>query len=223
MQTIPAKTIQKFYEGKANANILLNLSATEKKRHTNLEFSITDIAYNWSDYELQTNKEYIEWIAPEINKHLYHQFTLKNSVMKTNLINIVLRFIELIGYRMNSKGELEAYVPVIRKEKDIVVGLTNPNIYKNITKLFMLLDKLKFTYLSCMLFLAITKAMSESDNLRTTVISHPDIIKWISFQRYLNQEETQGILGIELNDWEQQFDLEVENDTDVNVNSNDAW
>lgn len=220
--SIPAKTIQKFYEGKTNANILLNLSHTEKKRDTALEFTIDNILYDWTDYQLHTNPKYIDWITPEINKHLFHQFTLKSPVMKANLIGIVLRYIELIGYRMNPQGKLEPYLPLIRKEKDITVGLANSNIYKNITRLFNLLNSLKFNYLSAVLFLAIIQATSENNNIREIVISKPDIIEWISFQTYLDQKETEAALGIVIDDWERDFDLGLNSKNETQINY-DTW
>src|SRR3989344_5731134 len=66
---------------------------------------ITDIINKWSDYDIQTNKQYIPWVFPQkIDDYDRQYFRYKN--IKNNVFNLFLRMINFFGFYIDKQWKI---------------------------------------------------------------------------------------------------------------------
>ena len=172
-----------FYQGKYPANGKKN-------------YYFNDIVNKWSDYELEINHDYIQWLFPDRTgcknpqaPHLTDQdikVFKKNIKIRSRVINATLRMLTFYGFSVNSADwSLEQKKSAGKKEHGQWIGLYSEHNYLRITRIMRFLNQIEMSFLSVIFFLAMCEAMRTDDIFKGRVESHGSLPIWMSTQKFL--------------------------------------
>lgn len=178
-----------------------------------------DIINKWSDFRLQTRKNYLSWFYPDLSsKKIIYKFRT-NVYLRKQVLRFTVRFMLFLGFTVTPELDVKNIKPIYREENGVTLGLYNPNTFLMITRILEFLREIHMSLLGALLFLCICKAIKTNPDLGH-IIGEKDVFQdWAKTQPYL--EETrftaqENLFGEELEDWEK-------NISEENIEKHDAW
>lgn len=174
-----------------------------------------DNILDWSDYKLQSDTTYINWLFPSAtsaNKGnrltpgaVYRFRTYKE--LRIGVKNAVLRFISFLGYSfVHDTLDVIEIKPLYREENGTVIGLYNSNTFEKIGKAFTFLETIRMDNLSTVLFLVVCRVMKIDPEIKALINTHSVLQGWIKTQPYLVERDRykmeEALIDTELEDWE---------------------
>jgi hypothetical protein len=173
-------------------------------------YTFNEIVNTWSDYKLQVNNNYINWLYPmkddtetKLTVGLLYKFKT-NPVLRNKVIKATFRMMLFFGYKIN-KFDVVEIKPIFRDENHIVIGFYNPNNFPKITRILNFLSIIDMQAMSCLFFLMICKAMK--DPKFNYLVKEKNILpEWLKTQTYLTTTQRHDaetkLFGEELAEWE---------------------
>jgi len=155
-----------------------------------------DIVNDWTDYDLETiGYEVTSWLFPTENPSNINEPILtdeiaklfkRDKILRLNVVKATLRFLNLYGYDIDSKGYLVQLAKhVRRRRKGVIIGLFNPLNYRRIETIMTFLNKIELSYLSMIFFLAMCTSMRSYKKLKKLVEKENALSMWINTQQFL--------------------------------------
>lgn len=177
-----------------------------------------DIIDRWSDFRLQTRKNYITWFYPDLSKKILYKFRT-NQYLRYQVLRFTVRFIYFLGFTITPDLNVENFRSIYREENGIIIGLYNPDTYPLITRIMEFLQKINMTLVSALMFLCICKAIKSNPDL-AYIINDKDVFQsWAKTQSYLSEiryDAQESLFNEELEEWEKSFSEE-------DLQHGDAW
>ena len=156
----------------------------------------SDLIYNWSDYQFETDVDWITWLFPSYSKNKYNK---NNPVLTDNVVKIfqrdknirlsvlrsTLRLLLLYGFTIENSTIVQVR-PVRRYYNGRPIGFYSIHNYRYITQILKFLELINMSNLSSLFFLAMTMAIKHDRELREIVKKENSFYYWMNTQSYLS-------------------------------------
>lgn len=192
---------------------ILGFYESKNQQHN---YTFNEIVNTWSDYKLQVNNNYINWLFPmkddietKLTVGLLYKFKT-NPVLRNKVIKATRRIMLFFGYEIN-KFDVVEIKPIFREENHVVIGFYNPDNFPKITRILNFLSIIDMQAMCSLFFLMICKAMK--DPKFNYLVKEKNILQeWLKTQTYLTKDQINNaetkLFGEELADWELYEDVE---------------
>ena len=172
-------SIIQFYQNKIKAN--------DKEG-----YYIKDIL-KWSDYKLEIEHDFIQWLFPDKTGGVTRTPKLTNNdieIFKTDqkirrkVIRATARMLLFYGFIFVKNG-VKQVKKLDRKENGIYVGLYSEHNYKRISRMMFFLNRIDMRLASSLMMLAMCFSMQKDRVLQYKISNSGSLKHWFSTQNYL--------------------------------------